>query len=84
MSDAPPPAAVDTPDSADAAATPPRTDVTLAPESAAVAHPTGDAGLVNFADVAQSINPAVVNIEATTRNSPAAGRRQPGSGFGAV
>ena len=34
------------------------------------------AGLVNFADVAESINPAVVNIEATTR---AGSRRRRGS-----
>jgi len=32
---------------------------------------------VNFADVAQRINPAVVNIEATTRNAEAARRRRP-------
>jgi serine protease Do len=35
------------------------------------------AGLVNFADVAQSINPAVVNIEATTRTSGTARQRRP-------
>jgi serine protease Do len=34
----------------------------------AINRPTADApGLVNFADVAESLNPAVVNIEATTR-----------------
>jgi serine protease Do len=32
------------------------------------------AGLVNFADVAESLNPAVVNIEATTRASGMSGR----------
>jgi serine protease Do len=33
-------------------------------------------GLVNFADVAERINPAVVNIEATTRSTGASGRRR--------
>jgi len=33
-------------------------------------------GLVNFADVAESINPAVVNIEATTRSTGLNGRRR--------
>ncbi|HUP38747.1 MAG TPA: trypsin-like peptidase domain-containing protein [Vicinamibacterales bacterium] len=35
--------------------------------------PAVSSGLVNFADVAESLNPAVVNIEATTRSS---GRRR--------
>ena len=35
------------------------------------------AGLVNFADVAQRINPAVVNIEATTRGETNRARRRP-------
>ena len=34
------------------------------------------AGLVNFADVAERINPAVVNIEATTRAGESANRRR--------
>ena len=34
------------------------------------------AGLVNFADVAERINPAVVNIEATTRSAGTNGRRR--------
>src|SRR6185436_363319 len=34
------------------------------------------AGLVNFADVAERINPAVVNIEATTRGEANRRRRQ--------
>jgi serine protease Do len=34
------------------------------------------AGLVNFADVAERINPAVVNIEATTRGDSSRRRRQ--------
>ena len=33
-------------------------------------------GVVNFADVAESINPAVVNIEATTRSTGLNGRRR--------
>jgi S1-C subfamily serine protease len=33
-------------------------------------------GLVNFADVAERINPAVVNIEATTRATGLSGRRR--------
>src|SRR6476469_3111094 len=37
------------------------------------------AGLVNFADVAERINPAVVNIEATTRGSETNRRRRPQS-----
>lgn len=36
----------------------------------------GAAGLINFADVAERINPAVVNIEATTRASGSSGRRR--------
>jgi serine protease Do len=46
--------------------------------AAAAAEPVtrGPAGLVNFADVAERINPAVVNIEATTRASPSGGRRR--------
>jgi serine protease Do len=44
------------------------------PATAAVNRPPAAAsGLVNFADVAESLNPAVVNIEATTR---AGGRRR--------
>jgi serine protease Do len=39
---------------------------------AASAHPATSAGLVNFADAAETLNPAVVNIEATTRS----GRRR--------
>jgi serine protease Do len=35
------------------------------------------AGLVNFADVAERINPAVVNIEATTRAGDSSRRRRP-------
>ena len=35
--------------------------------NAVVNRPAAAAGLVNFADVAESLNPAVVNIEATTR-----------------
>ncbi len=37
------------------------------PAAAVVNRPAAAAGLVNFADVAESLNPAVVNIEATTR-----------------
>src|SRR5712691_10057984 len=37
------------------------------------------AGLENFADVAERINPAVVNIEATTRANDSARRRRPSS-----
>ena len=37
------------------------------------------AGLVNFADVAARINPAVVNIEATTRSGGGASRRRESS-----
>ena len=47
-----------------------------APAVPAVSRATITAGLVNFADVAESLNPAVVNIEATTR---AGGRRRRGS-----
>jgi len=39
-------------------------------------HVTLGAGLVNFADVAERINPAVVNIEATTRATGTSGRRR--------
>ena len=38
--------------------------------------PATAGGPVNFADVAESINPAVVNIEAITRNNPVGGRRR--------
>ena len=38
-----------------------------APATTAVNRQAAAAGLVNFADVAESLNPAVVNIEATTR-----------------
>ena len=38
--------------------------------------PAVAAGLVNFADVAERINPAVVNIEATTRSTGTNGRRR--------
>jgi serine protease Do len=41
--------------------------------TAADAQPAITSGLVNFADVAESLNPAVVNIEATTRSG---GRRR--------
>ena len=44
-----------------------------APMAPAVSRAVITAGLVNFADVAESLNPAVVNIEATTR---AGGRRR--------
>jgi serine protease Do len=37
--------------------------------AAAALQPSTAAGLVNFADVAASVNPAVVNIEATTRGT---------------
>src|SRR5688572_7119527 len=37
---------------------------------------TQAAGMVNFADVAERINPAVVNIEATTRSAGMNGRRR--------
>jgi serine protease Do len=40
--------------------------ISSAPPQAAV-RPAVSSGLVNFADVAESLNPAVVNIEATTR-----------------
>jgi serine protease Do len=40
----------------------------------AAAQPARSAGLVSFADIAESLNPAVVNIEATTRTSR---RRRP-------
>jgi serine protease Do len=43
---------------------------------AAILQPAGAPGLVNFADVAERINPAVVNIEATTRTTGASGRRR--------
>jgi serine protease Do len=39
-------------------------------------HVTFASGLVNFADVAERINPAVVNIETTTRATGAGGRRR--------
>src|SRR6184192_2674425 len=42
----------------------------VAPSNTADAVSRQAAGLVNFADVAQRINPAVVNIEATTRGEP--------------
>jgi serine protease Do len=51
-----------------AAAPPDRSLSNSLPEPAAiVSQPAAPAGLVNFADVAESLNPAVVNIEATTR-----------------
>ena len=60
-----------------AAAAPP------APVREAVLPTRQAAGLVNFADVAERINPAVVNIEATTRGSDGNRRRrfqpEPGS-----
>src|SRR5688572_9659205 len=48
------------------------TRATVAPATTATV-PVAPAGLVNVADVAESLNPAVVNIEATTR---AGGRRR--------
>ena len=39
--------------------------------------------LVNFADVVERINPAVVNIDATTRGSESSGRRRRGRADGA-
>ncbi len=50
---------------------PPTDAATVQPR--ATIRPAVSAGLVNFADVAESLNPAVVNIEATTRSS---GRRR--------
>jgi serine protease Do len=46
------------------------------PASAIGGQVTLPPGLVNFADVAERINPAVVNIEATTRSMGASGRRR--------
>ncbi len=40
--------------------------------------PAVSSGLVNFADVAESLNPAVVNIEATTRSSRRRRAPEPG------
>ena len=37
------------------------------PAASAIDRQAAAPGLVNFADVAESLNPAVVNIEATTR-----------------
>jgi serine protease Do len=39
-------------------------------------NPRSPAGLVNFADIAERINPAVVNIEATMRANGTGGRRR--------
>jgi S1-C subfamily serine protease len=50
---------------------------------ASQATPRQATGLVNFADIAERINPAVVNIEASTRASESTNRRrrpQPDSG----
>ena len=49
-----------------------QTQPTVRPSEAA-AQPASSSGLVNFADVAETLNPAVVNIEATSRSS---GRRR--------
>jgi hypothetical protein len=49
--------------------------VTAAPRSGDVTTRQA-AGLVNFADVAERINPAVVNIEATTRGGDSGRRRR--------
>lgn len=46
--------------------------LTVRPSEVA-AQPASSSGLVNFADVAETLNPAVVNIEATSRSS---GRRR--------
>ena len=46
------------------------------PASARRAPATGSAALVNFADVAERINPSVVNIDATSRTSRGRYRRQ--------
>lgn len=50
---------------------PPR-DPVVAPSTPALLPP----GVVNFADVAERLNPAVVNIEATTRATGTTGRRR--------
>jgi serine protease Do len=47
-----------------------------APSSSPAAEAAIAAGMVNFADVAERINPAVVNIEATTRAAGMNGRRR--------
>jgi serine protease Do len=44
----------------------------------ATVRPAVSSGLVNFADVAESLNPAVVNIEATTRSSRRRRAPEPG------
>src|SRR5262249_28744804 len=52
------------------------------PEPATSARPTGAAvaaGLVNFADVVERINPAVVNIDATGAAGSESRRRRPGA-----
>jgi serine protease Do len=51
----------------------PPVDDAIIREPASAPRPATAPGVVNFADVAESINPAVVNIEATTR---AGGRRR--------
>jgi serine protease Do len=63
------------PPKAVAAASTPVTDPDVAPSNAVDAVSRQAAGLVNFADVAQRINPAVVNIEATTRGESNRRRR---------
>ena len=76
--ESPPPAAVGA--APQVSKTEPRS--TAAPEptpvlaSAVGGHVALPPGLVNFADVAERINPAVVNIEATTRSMGASGRRR--------
>jgi serine protease Do len=70
--------AVETPGAGSLSATPPGDQVPAAQERVAIrpaaisGHVASPAGLVNFADVAETLNPAVVNIEATTRG----GRRR--------
>src|SRR5438874_7562102 len=59
--------------------TPPAAAQPAAPAMPAVAAPAPTrqaAGLVNFADVAERMNPAVVNIEATTRGADISRRRR--------
>src|SRR5688572_1982351 len=54
----------------------------IAATEPAIHHPAAIApGLVNFADVAESLNPAVVNIEATTRTASRRRRTQEPSPF---
>jgi serine protease Do len=52
------------------------TEATAVPALVPAKHVTLAPGLVNFADVAERINPAVVNIEATTRSTGTSGRRR--------